>query len=356
MAEFVVLLWLSACAEQAVEQPASRLGEFLHLEDPPTVSLEAIADVAALVEGPPRDTPKAAELDDDQVGPGEPDFPYACERFEVRLREDGRAWHRRLRRRWTEADRKRFRELVELVAEEMGADPRLLTLWALRESTYNPYAIHVLNPDLEASAASWRRHRWDPERAAELEARMDELGAQDPGYWTAKAELARISRFRDNRWYEARAEVEVVLPDGERRTQTTSYWGYGYGPFGFNPTHFLPTWEAADPPWVFCNHDGIAAIVTAVWAARSHQRECESLGFGGSYEVVNRRFSSGHCQPRPSRAAGFRKRARRRGLDVRARAKLGGRWPAETSDRRQILEHMRIKAEAAGLLSNYAGR
>src|SRR5690606_2525271 len=117
------------------------------------------------------------------------------------------------------------------VANELGADPKLLTLWALRESTYNPYAIHVLDPDIEGSTASWRRHRWDPERAAELEAQMAELGARDPGYWTAKAELARISRFRDNPHYDAKIDYELIASDGSKAPGRRSAWSYGYGPF-----------------------------------------------------------------------------------------------------------------------------
>ncbi len=342
LAQLIVLLWIFACSDQAVELPRAELAEFLRFDVPPVPPLESF--VAASERAPAE--PEQA-VDSDAV-------PYVCERFELRVRADGRVWHKRLRHAWTEADRKRFRELVEMVARELGADPKLLTLWALRESTYNPYAIHVLDPDVEASTASWRRHRWDPERAAELEAVMTELGARDPGYWTAKAELARISRFRDNAHYDARIDYEVVGRDGSRSAGQRSVWSYGYGPFGFNPTYFLPTWDAKAPPWVFCDDDGLAAIVTAVWAAREHQRECAALGYGNSNEVVNRRFSSGHCELRPRRAQKFRKRARARGINPDARAKLGDRWPAQTSDRAQLLAHLHAQAVERGLLSRYA--
>ena len=183
---------------------------------------------------------------------------------------------------------------------------------------------------------------------------MTELGARDPGYWTAKAELARISRFRANEFYDSRIDYEIVGRDGSRSPGQRSVWSYGYGPFGFNPTYFLPIWDADAPPWVFCNDDGLAAIVTAVWAAREHQRECAALGFASSNEVVNRRFSSGHCDPRPGRAQKFRSRARARGINPDAPAKLGARWPADSSDRAQLLEHLRAQASAQGLLSDHA--
>ncbi len=350
LAHLIALLWLSSCVEQAVEIDAGSgdvLSAFHEL---------AVPELAAIVElrlELPRLDAGASEAESTRAATAAP--PYVCERFEVRIRPDGRSWHKRLRdTAWTKAERERFRELVELVAEELDADPRLLTLWALRESTYNPHAIHVLDPDLEASRASWRAHRWDPKRAAELEATMSELGARHPDYWKAKAELARISKFRDNPHYEATIDFEVVDPTERRHATKASAWGYGYGPFGFNPTYFLPIWDASAPPWVFCNDDGLAAIVTAVWAAREHQRECETLGFDGSYEVVNRRFASGHCTERPGRAEQFRTRARSRGIDPAARARLGKRWPRETSNRRELLEHLYERARERGLLSEQA--
>lgn len=336
----LALIGLANCeGTSSAERHAAGLGLRLSFPDVAVPRVEVAAEPRAGA-GPDLERPGAS-------------VPYACERFEVRLRDDGqRTWHKRLRRPWDASDRERFRDLVGMVAKEMGADPRLIKLWALRESTYNPYAIHVLSPDLEAAENSWRKHRWDPDRAASLEDTMVEAGAQAPEYWRAKADLARISTFRENRFFDDRIAFEFVAPDGQREPRTASYWGLGYGPFGFNPTYFLPAWDATAPPWVFCGDDGIAAIVTAVWVAREDQRECEALGYAGSNEVVNRRFSSGHCEPRPNRAMRFRKRAR--GLDPSARAALGEAWPAADSDRAVVVEAMATRAEAAGLLSRYA--
>ena len=115
----------------------------------------------------------------------------------------------------------------------------------------------------------------------------------------------------------------------------------------------MPLWDVTAPPWVFCNDDGIAAIVTAVWAARRAQRECRQEGYGESYEAVNRRFSSGSCRPRPERATFFRERARAWGINPASKAKLGKRWP-DTSDRAALVAHMRERASQEGLLSRYA--
>jgi len=276
---------------------------------------------------------------------------YTCDRVEARVRGDGRRWHTRVSGPWTKDDRERFRGLVTMVAGELGADPGLLTLWSMRESTNNPYAIHVLNPDREAAEKTWAAHRWDPVRAAELAAEIEADPASAGGYWGPRAQLARIERYRGNRYYYAEVEYEVVDSSGSRGLDSASAWSYGYGPFGMNPTYYLQKWDADAPPWVFCEDDGLAAIVTAIWAARDHQRECERQGFGDSNEVVNRRFSSGHCEPR-KRDDMFRERASKRGLDPDKRARLGKRWPAESSDRVEVIEHLRAVAMERDLLSN----
>lgn len=280
------------------------------------------------------------------------DVPYQCEEFEVHVRDDGSLRYKRKRQPWTKADRQRFKKLVSLVAEEMGAEPRLFTSWALRESTFRPTAIHVLNNDVEASSSSWQRHKYDPIVEAELGALMKEAGPQDKRYWKAKAKLSRITRFKGNKYFDAKVEYDTIYPNGERETHSQSRWAYGYGPFGFNPSYFVQVWDAKAPPWIFCSEDGVIAIVTAVWAARNNAAECKSLGYGDSYETVNRRFSSGHCEPRPERAHFFRKRARSAGLDPSRKAKLGTKWPRDTTDRGEVLQHMRRRAREEGLLSS----
>lgn len=276
-------------------------------------------------------------------------LPYGCDKFEVVVMKDGRTRHRRLRKRWTAADQKRFSRLVRMVAREMGADPALIGLWSMRESSHNPNAIHVLNPDLESSRVSWRKYRWDPDRAEQLERAMASSSARDDAYWKAKAELSRIQTFRDNPYFDHVIDHRVVLPDGTKYTSSRSSWAYGYGAFGFNPTYFLPTWDPTMPPWVFCDAYGIPAIVTAIWSARKHQRECEAQGFGGSYLVVNRRYSSGHCRDRGSERA-FERRARSAGIVPGDRAELGSRWPASSTDRQEIVRHMVDRARRENIL------
>ncbi len=273
-----------------------------------------------------------------------------CERFRVRVDERGRRRYQRIRKEWNDDDRRRFARLVTLVAKEMGAEPRLLRAWAMRESTYRPAAVHVLNPDIEAATAAWRRLHYSATEEAELQQVLATASARSSEYWKAKARLHQVQRFRDNVYLDDHLDFEVLAPDGSRMRETQSAWAFGYGPFGFNPAYFVPVWDARSPPWVFCQDDGLVAIVTAVWSARTAQRECRAQGFGGSYAVVNRRFSQGHCGT-VSPTAKFRGRASRLGLDPDARARLGTRWKRADTDRAQIHRHMRQKAIEAGLLS-----
>lgn len=272
-----------------------------------------------------------------------------CEQLRAEIKDDGRRRFRRIRKTWTKADQKRFAQLVSLVAKEMGADPRLIKVWAMRESTYRPQAMHVLNPDVEAALASWRRFRYSAQEERELVTSMEQMSKQDPDYWKAKARLHQVQTFRDNPYLDEIVEFAVVTADGEHSMGSEPAWAFGYGPFGFNPSYFVPVWDSSAPPWVFCDDDGLVAIITAVWSARTSQRECEAQGFGDSYATVNRRFSRGHCA-HVGPNANFRKRAARLGIDPDARAKLGRKWQRRDTDRSAILKHMRGRAVQAGLL------
>lgn len=277
----------------------------------------------------------------------------ACERFRVEVNASGRPRHRRIRKPWTKADRNRFRGLVTMVANEMGAEPRLLLAWAMRESTYQPSALHVLNPDVNGATQAWRKYAYDADEEARLEDELARLDATDARYWKVKGRLARLRRFEGNPHLFAEVEYDVHHADGEITPARGSAWAFGYGPFGFNPSYFVQVWDPQAPPWIFCHADGIPAVVTAIWSARAHQRECEAVGIGDSYLVVNRRWGRGHCAV-PSPTNGFKRRLARLGLDGEKRARLGKKFPAATTDRAELLAHLREKAREKGLLSPYA--
>lgn len=295
--------------------------------------------------------PEPSEDEDDvlsHAGPVVLDATNRCERFRLNL-EGGRPRYQRIRRRWTEQDRRRFASLVSLVATEMGAEPRLFRAWAMRESSYRPHALHVLDPDIEAATAAYRRLRYSATEEAELLEVLASVSARDPAYWEAKARLRRVRTFRDNDYLDAMIPLEVLAPDGTASWGSEHAWAFGYGAFGFNPAYYVPVWDARAPPWVFCQDDGLVAIITAVWVARAAKRECEGQGLPGTYAVVDRRFSRGHCAL-ASPGARFRQRAQRLGLDPDAPARLGTRWMRAQTDRAEIHGFMRRRAVEEGLL------
>lgn len=275
--------------------------------------------------------------------------PKNCERFVVIQDDKGRNRYKRIRKRWTHDDTKRFRKLVGMIAREMGAEARLFQAWSLRESSYRPSALHVLNPDVAGAATAWRRFAYSRTEEKKLEAVLASSDAKGSAFWRARGRLKQIRRFKENPFLGERVRYDIVHPDGTVEHTDGSAWAFGYGPFGFNPTYFLPVWDARSPPWVFCHDDGLIAVVTAIWSARAHQRECERQGIGGSYSVVNRRFASGHCVV-PDPASPFKKRMSRLGIDADARAKLGRRFKRGETDRNVLLAHLRHRAVAEGLL------
>lgn len=293
-----------------------------------------------------------------------------CEDFEVIYYEKNGQMKRRFKRNrkdWGKKDRARFKQLVHLVATEMNAEPRIFEGWSLRESTLNPSVIHLLNPDLEGATNSWQAHEYSKEKEAELLAKMEEVGARDPKFWKAKAKLHKIRKFQNNPYFDDKIEFKVTTPT-ETLMDSMSSWSYGYGAFGMNPTLYQHIWDPEAPPWIFCSNEGIPAIVTAVWAARSQQEECQALGWEGTYRDINRRFGTGHCKQRKSlngKGKVIRKYAKRTNLDLDEKAKLGCRkvwkkgkrkkvkvckWDEETTDRYEIVEYMTKRAQEKGIL------
>lgn len=227
------------------------------------------------------------------------------------------------RRKITKTEQNRMRDQVRLIAQEMGADPKLFLIWALRESSYRWYKRHQLNPDMEAASVAWGKYRYSESRESELMA----IAPGAAGYWEAKAELDRRSVYKNNPTYEA-----------------SWRWATGYGLFGAQPVYHLKRWDPTEAPEILC--DPVVATITAIWAARSVKSVCSSTGYGDTYEAVNRGYSTGHCEPN-SRPGLFKKRAERIGLDHTAPAQLGSKWPQKSTDRAEILAYMRQKIAEA---------
>ena len=130
-------------------------------------------------------------------------YPNACETFTViqspKLvrRKDGTQTYpiryKRNRYHRPHSDTKRTQEVIALVAREMGVkDTHLFTGHAAHEASYNPEAIHILNPDLESNSRAWTRHSYNRSKELALEAQLAKADAQKKEFWAIKARLADV--------------------------------------------------------------------------------------------------------------------------------------------------------------------
>lgn len=298
-----------------------------------------------------------SEISPDKTSKGIWDVANVCDTFERRVTKDNKSRYRRIRVPWTKEDRKRTKQLAKTIAQEMGADPRYLLLAMARGSGYNPHAIHILNPDIEAHVNAYKKFRWSEKKEKRL-AEIVSAGPQsysDKRYYKAKRDLRRVQTYKDNPYYEQRVTYDVVMPNGDRYKESMPVFNYGTGPLDMNSVYFVKHWDKNSPPWIFCSHQGIPAFITMIWALRKSQKECISLekqgklpeGTGNTWGVIDRRYAVGRCKE-PSQK--FVNRAKKRGLDPNGKARLGKKWPRETTNRQEILEHMINKAKEQGLI------
>lgn len=254
-------------------------------------------------------------------------YPNACETFtviegaaRVRNKKTGKMEYpirfRRNRFNRKRGDQRRTRELIRLVAREMGADEAgqyLVDMIAHHESSWNPEAIHILNRDLDKNLEAWEHFSYDAGREMQLQQKLRTTSAKSKEFWKIKAELADLRMYKGNPFWNAQLEYVHKIPERTLHGETTeamefterrSVWGYGYGLFGMNSVLYMHVFDKTAPPWVLCGDEGIVAVVTAIWALREQQSDCAYLTGknperwgtdGGNARGVVHRFASGHC-------------------------------------------------------------
>jgi len=79
-----------------------------------------------------------------------------------------------------------------------------------------------------------------------------------------------------------------------------------------NAVLYTHVWDKTAPPWVLCGDEGIIATITAVWALRDQQSDCQYLtkkdpkkyGYdGGTIKGILQRWGGGQCRtgrPKPA--------------------------------------------------------
>lgn len=339
--------------------------------------------------------------------PTEPSNPWhnysnVCETFTViqsekAVRKEGRLMYpvsyRRNRYVRPQSDMDRTRDIIQLVAKEMGVeDPRFFVAQASHESSFNPEAIHILNPDLDANSTAWLRHSYNRSKELELEEQLAKASARSKEYWAIKGKLADLQLYKNNPHWTDRLVYDYIIParespDGhvfpmEAVPESHNVWQFGYGLYGMYAVGYVKNWDREAPPWILCSHQGVIATIVQVWAAREAQAECSSATDrdpekygtdGGSNRGVLRRMARGQCSAARlgpkwqsimttyqkngwvkwdgSQSFGHKwpkwKMEKKRGKWVYLKDENGERIP---SDREAILAHMLTKIEEAGLL------
>lgn len=283
----VVGLWVFGNAPQDVSQPAGEIS----VTDPALADTVIVRPLAAVESDPPS-------------------WPDRCER--VRFDDDGR--FRRVRKSFGARDRREMRAWLAAVAAEFEPRDaqnfaRFLRALAVRESSYRPWAVHVLSEDQEAAQRAARR-----------------LSKGDHDFADARVVI----------WTEVDGVLVKAWPE--------SAWLFSRGLYGFAPALWLRSggrWGRDLPPWALC--DRAVATTLLVWATRDAVRECAAEGFEPTWRVLNRRISSGHCRVRAAKfEKGWTKRALAQGLDPDAVAWLDERrWSERKADRSQLLQRLR---------------
>lgn len=315
------------------------------------------------------------------------DFPNVCETFTA---HQGRPKYnkklgkrvapinyQRNRYKYTLSDQKRTRDVIRLVAREMGVtEPDLFVAMALHESSAHPEAVHILNGDLNANRKAWDRHDYTPAKEAALKSRMQ---THKGDFWKARGALNTLMVYKDNPHWRTRIQFDLVIPDqplpggkiakGKTLKDSRGVWQFGYGLYGHNAVLFTSTWDRNAPPWVLCSHQGVIATIVEVWAARSAANECAYLTAhepkkygteGATYLGVLRRLATGRCSDRPLRSGwqtllkafgeGSNPMARGGAVPWKSKASFGSKWDEKTTDRQEILAHMLRRIEEEGLL------
>ena len=327
-------------------------------------------------------------------------YPNVCETFNVvqgtKLvkTKNGKTYplhYKRNRYNRKKSDTYRTRDLIKMVVGEMGGDKeaqRIVAMIALHESSWNPEAVHVLNPDREANKIAWQKHSYSKNKELAIVARKEKTSAKSKEFWHYKAVLADIRLYKGNPHWNDQLEYTYTIPAREDRGESfpesswkehRSVWAFGYGLYGMNAVLFTHLWDRQAPPWILCGDEGIEATVMAVWALRNAQAECENLTGqdaekygtdGGNARGVVRRFARGRCGNQKLGKAWQRLMADMDGIDWGTRPDFGNkfgqyerhrrggkwRWTKDEKgkrvpgDREAILAHIRAKAEKKGLL------
>lgn len=287
-----------------------------------------------------------------------------AERIDVVKFDDEGNEIRPKKRRITKSQQRKMKRDIVLITREMGANPKPFLLWGLRESSYKWWARHRLNPDKEAAIRAHSTYSYSVGLEDALKVKIAKnrkirgglisditrakrkRDAAAPGTPEHQAALDKIAELNtqfkraERKISGARNRLRKIKVYKDNPTFGAAWrWGNGYGLYGHQPVYFVGRWDKNAPPEILC--DPIVATIVQVWSVRQGQGVCMGTGYEGTYEDVNRIFSSGHCDYRPKRAKYFQRRADRIGLNYSKVAQFGSDWPRKSEVNGEMVENPR---------------
>jgi len=224
------------------------------------------------------------------------------------------------KRKILRSEQRKNKKIIRAVAKEMGADSRLLLVWAKRESNYREYIRHKKKADLEASTKSWTKFKPLSEEYQRGLADRYKKANNKKRKQKLRYEIYRRNVYKNNPFFFER-----------------NRWSTGLGLYGMNPIYHTKKWDNDAPPEILC--DPFISTIVAIWTARHVLKTCTSRGYEPNITLVNRGFSRGNCEAYGADKY-FNIRARRNGLDPSKPPRLGNKWNSKTSNRRDLLSHM----------------
>jgi len=192
---------------------------------------------------------------------------------------------------------------------------KFLWLVYMRETTGRPWKRHRLNGDIRFARTEWyrqqRRYGWAVGKDKRGDISWMTPCTKIP---TKKGESKKISKCRDrtaSRFYTQR-----------------SRWEYGLGPYGQNAALWTATWDPQAPPEILCGEvESTEAYLRG--ARRVWKKLRGGIRCGGklyqpevTWEILHRGIAGGKLCPAKKPSEGFRRRARKYGLNPDQRVSL----------------------------------
>ena len=177
-------------------------------------------------------------------------------------------------------------------------------LWTVyhRETTGRPWKRHRLNGDIRLARDAW----------------------MSSGDRYGHTEVKEVVQWRDRKGKLRKGKHTIALKftnEGNPYYRQRWRWNYGLGPYGQNAAFWVAAWDPMAPPEILCGE--VESTESYLRGARRSWRKLRGgIKCGDklyrpqvTWEILHRAIAGGKLCPARSPSEGFRRRARKKGLD-----------------------------------------